>query len=116
MIRVGLLLPMDLDYGRAVLRGVKHYARPQRAWRFHIGLPDAEQARALRAWKPTGIIAHISAANMNDPPRRLGVPVVNVTNAIDPAPEPRVGLDNHAVGRLGATHFLERGLTNFAFL
>jgi LacI family transcriptional regulator len=44
------------------------------------------------------------------------VPVVNVTNAIDPAPEPRVGLDNYAVGRLAAAHFIERGLTNFAFL
>ncbi len=114
--RIGLLLPLDLDYGRAVLRGVKQYARPEKQWRFHIGRPEVNEVRALRAWQPSGIIAHIGRAEMVEPLKQFGVPVVNVTNVIDPAPEPRVGLDNLAVGRLAAQHLLERGLTHFAFL
>jgi LacI family transcriptional regulator len=116
MIRIGLLLPMDLDYGRAVLRGVKHYTKPNKPWRFHLGIPDVNEAIALHDWKPDGVIAHIGATNMVPPLKGLGVPVVNVTNAFDPAPSPRVGIDNLAVGKLAAMHFLERGLTHFAFL
>ena len=116
MIRVGLLLPMDLDYGRAVLRGVKNYIRPHSAWRLHVGIADVNEARALRDWNPTGVIAHLGTETMVEPLHQLGVPVVNVTNSLDPAPSPRVGIDNEAVGRLAAQHFLERGLTHFAFL
>ena len=114
--RVALLLPIDIESGRAVLRGVKAYVRPDRPWAFHIALPSAQIIPTLRAWRPAGVIAHIEQTPLIQALRKLNVPVVNVCNALEATPFPRVGLDNAMVGKLAAEHFLQRGLSRFAFV
>ncbi len=114
--RIALLLPIDIESGRAVLRGVKAYARPDRPWAFHIALPDPKVMPTLKAWKPAGVIAHVDQRALTAALRRLRAPVVNVCNAIQATPFPRVGLNNVLVGKLAAEHFVQRGLTQFAFL
>src|SRR5262252_7682864 len=114
--RIALLLPIDIESGRAVLRGVKAYARPDQPWAFHIALPDPKVIPTLNAWKPSGVIAHLDQRPLVNALLRLRSPVVNVCNALDGVPFPRVGLKNILVGKLAAEHFLERGLAHFAFV
>jgi LacI family transcriptional regulator len=114
--RIALLLPMDIESGRAVLRGVKSYIRPDRPWTFHIALPTLQIMPTLRAWKPSGVIAHVDRRELIPALRRLRTPVINICNALAATPFPRVGLNNNLVGRLAAEHYLQRGLSDFAFV
>lgn len=45
-----------------------------------------------------------------------GVAAVNISNLIEAIDLPRVANDDHATGRLGAEHLLERGFTEFGFI
>lgn len=114
--RIALILALDVEYGRALLRGIRRYARPGKPWVFHIATPDPDVFDTLAAWNPSGIIAHISRADLVEPLRKLNKPCVNVSSALEPAPMPRVGLDNDWVGKMAADHFLERGVAHFAYM
>jgi LacI family transcriptional regulator len=116
VLRIALLLPLDIEYGRAVIRGVKAYVGPDRGWIFHVAMPDPRILATVRAWRPAGVIAHINRAELIRPLRRLNRPVINISNTLPNAPLPRVGLDNPAVGRMAARHYLERQLRHFAFV
>jgi len=47
--------------------------------------------------------------------RRMQVPVVDLNDLYENLELPWVGSNHQAIGRLGASHFLERGFRNFAF-
>ena len=85
--RVALLLPQDIGYSRAVLRGIREYAiaRPHRV--FHDAPPTCEVLAPLRRWKPQPVhrfIAPVRGA-ARQPTDTLAVadevvvPVINVS-------------------------------------
>jgi LacI family transcriptional regulator len=114
--RIALILALDVEYGRALLRGIRAYARPGKPWVFHIATPDPDVFDTLAAWNPSGIIAHISRADLVEPLRQLNKPCINVSSALDPAPMPRVGMDSNVTGKMAAEHFMERGVPHFAYM
>jgi len=55
--RIALLLPQDVGYSRAVLRGVQEYALTRPEWVFRDAPPTLATIQPLREWKPHGIVA-----------------------------------------------------------
>jgi|APTNR8051073442_1049403.scaffolds.fasta_scaffold00293_16 LacI family transcriptional regulator len=67
-------------------------------------------------WRCDGILVSLPRAPDPDQIRLLkrGVPVVDLRIEY-PKPMPRVVLDNEAIGRVAAQHFLDRGFTDLAY-
>lgn len=108
-------MPRENVHTRGIFRGVTRYARPFRAWNFHLGLPRAQVVAALRRWAPSGIIASIPDRAMERRIARLGLPMVNCSSDRDEDGINRVVSDNLAVGRLAAEHLLGRGCRHLGF-
>jgi LacI family transcriptional regulator len=113
---IGLVFPPGLDHCRGVLRGVRRFAEGKPGWAFAQAEADPRAAADLRKLRPVGLIAYVCTRPLAAALRRFPGPVVNVCGALAALPFPAVGIDNAAVGRAAAEHFLERGLRHFAFL
>ena len=62
------------------------------------------------------MIAHIFNHDLAEALIETGKPIVNVSGVLPDLSFPRVGVDHVAVGRLAATHLLERGFRHFGFV
>jgi LacI family transcriptional regulator len=100
-------------YDYEVNRGVAAYAR-EANWVLN---DMAGHTRGIPLhWRCDGILVSLPRAPEPDQARLLkrGVPVVDL-RIEHPQPLPRVVLDNEAIGRLGAEHFLSRGFSDLAY-
>jgi LacI family transcriptional regulator len=113
--RIALLLPQDIGYGRAVLRGVQEYAVAKPHWIFRDAPPTLDALKPLREWKPHGIIALLFDHDLANALIRMRKPVVNTTSTLDLPKMPLVENDHQAIGRMAAEYFLQRGFRNFGF-
>lgn len=114
--RVGIITPAMSSYSLSLLEGISRYAALQQTWQLRTEPPTPLGALgSLDAFEGDGLIAY---ADTPAAPLRqmlaLPMPVVNVASSLEPLPLPSVHPDNHAVGRLAAGHFLERGFRHFA--
>lgn len=112
-LEIGLFMPTSVGFYADVLAGVRGYARAGQ-WTFNMwpDVPSAmEQVQRLR---PDGIISSLYQPKWVDLLKRLGIPTVAVLE-LPGAELPRVGLDDEAIGRLGARHFLDRGFKHLGF-
>ena len=101
----------------AMVKGIAHYHRAHEAW--SALLDDDAQAeedpRWLRSKRWHGVISRHTTPGLVKACAELRVPLVDL-NDTPPFPGvPKVRPDNHAIGRLGAAHFIERGHRSFAF-
>lgn len=115
--QVALLIESSNAYARDLLHGIRSYLRSHEAWSLSLserGRGDGMPAW-LRRWRGQGIIARIESPGMAGQLRRLGVPVVDVSNGLEEPVFPRVITDSRAATRLAANHLLERGLTHFGY-
>ncbi len=115
-ITIGLMFPSGLAHCRGMLRGVRCYAETKPGWAFVQADADLPAAADLRKLRPGGVIAYACTRPLAAALRRFAAPVVNVCGALTGLPFPEIGIDNAAVGRSVAEHFLERGLKHFAYL
>jgi len=114
--RILLLVPVDIEAGRGILRGIREYTRHHGAWTFEIIFPHTAVDRLLARAHVDGVIAHLNRQELVRPILKLRKPVVNVSNVIgDSLGLPRVGSDDALIGQVAADHFLERGFRQFAF-
>jgi LacI family transcriptional regulator len=114
--RIALILATDLASSRDILRGITAYIEErQLQWVCRVGQARAGTLRELTNWKPDGIIGKIYKARTARAVAALRIPMVNTTN-ISGLPLPRVAVDDLAVGRMAASHLLERGFRSFAYV
>lgn len=114
--RVGLVFGYGLDYYRDILRGIKAFAEARPHWIFTPIAPEPRAVRAMRPLRHHGMIAHIFNHDLAEALIETGKPIVNVSGVLPDLSFPRVGVDHVAVGRLAATHLLERGFRHFGFV
>lgn len=115
-VRVALLFDMAWGYFRDVMRGIMDYAKPGRPWLFRMQPLVGDAPRALLdGWADAAFVAVQREADA-ELIRRWGRPAVNITNGIDAPDLPRVGIDERAVGRMAARHFIELGFKRFAYV
>jgi LacI family transcriptional regulator len=114
--RVAVFVDMPGGYGRGLLTGISNYVRAHRPWRL-FGDPERAVAPVfdLASWDGDGLIIHLHTRELEAMARATGVPCVNVSGRMLRTEVPTVLPDNRAVGRLVATHFLERGFRQFAY-
>jgi len=115
--RVALLVETSREYGRGLLRGIIRYQHEHQPWSLYfkpqgLGAPPPPW---LGSWRGDGIIARINDRAMAKAVLGAKVPAIDLRGALEGVNLPIVGIDNRAVVRLAAEHFLERGFRHFAF-
>lgn len=108
-IQIGL--PRN-EYTNEIRRGLVQYRGERTNWIL---------VNAHGSLKPHPITAQYGAVVAGHSPEVIaawqatGLPVVNVAASLSEVPFPSVLMDNRAIGRLAAEHFLERGHRQFAY-
>ena len=114
--RVAIILPsLGLRDGE-ILRGIRAFVGPARNWWLHVIGDQHSRIRALRPWKPDGIIGVMRTRAVAASVAALRKPAVNVSNAMPPSKSEfaRVASDDVTVGSLAAEYFLSLGFRSFA--
>ncbi|MFP4354091.1 MAG: substrate-binding domain-containing protein [Phycisphaerae bacterium] len=111
-----LLLDTSTFYGRQIARGVAWYSEGHTPMAFYIHPAMGDEAlQGLRNWRVDGIIGRLRQGQL---PTAVGtgqLPAVTTTGHNPAENLPRITLDDEAIGRMVAEHFLQRGFRNFGF-
>src|SRR5205085_682202 len=94
-----------------------HFERAHQHWTaFHDDEARSEtDTRWLRNKKWDGVISRHTTPALVRTCGELKIPLVDLNDS-EPFPEvPKIRPDNHALGHLGAEHFIERGYAHFGF-
>jgi LacI family transcriptional regulator len=115
-----VLVQANTAYGRHVTRGIVRYAATQGGWDFLYKGNAADpmvlfKAAAATEWWADGIIGHFIDRPFLEQIQKLVVPAVNVSSWFDDVSPVRVHTDEFAVGKIGAKHFIERGIRSFVY-
>jgi LacI family transcriptional regulator len=114
---VALVIETSLASGRDILRGIARYARGHGPWSIYHEPRSLEESvpHWLRDWDGDGIIARVQNARIAEAVADSGVPVVDVLGVARRPELPLAHVDNAAIARLAAVHFLERGFRHFGY-
>jgi LacI family transcriptional regulator len=112
--KVAVMIGPGPGWNSGVLRGISHYAVAHGPWEFNVESPGLS-LDTVREWKVDGIIVPLRNEEHAKVFRDRGVPTVNCSGALRDPGVPTVRPDDVAVGRLGASHLLERGLKHFGY-
>lgn len=111
------LLPWTYAYTRGIARGCMDYRYLGRRWSvtFWDVDPELEDPAVEDYRRLAGVIAHVSKRGFAERLLALGKPVVSTSCEFPDLPFPVVRVDDEAIGRMGAEHFLTKGFSHFAF-
>jgi len=114
--RIALAFPTGVAHLERTLHGIHEYATEHGGWSLVIS-PEAHflPVSSLQGWDGDGVIAMINTPDDARIARSLGVPVVNISGALEDAGLPRVRVDYRAAGQLAAEHLLDGGFRRFAY-
>ncbi len=116
-VRIALLIETSNVYGRELLRGIHAWSREFADWSFRL----VEQGRGavvpgwLSGWEGDGVIARVENERIGQALLELGLPVVDVSAALERAIFPQVLTDSAKAVALAIGHFEELGFREFAF-
>ena len=115
---VALLVETSTSFGRRVLQGISLYLREHGPWAVF-----AEQRSLydpappwLKNWQGDGIISRAAYPELAELIVKSGVPAVDLNDQVVGLGLPWIRNDHEAIGRMAATHLLERGFTRFGFV
>ena len=116
-LRIVVMAPFEVGFGSDVLCGLRSYAIQARPWTFEFKFrPNLEDViTELSENKPDGLIVDPLEPVHLPLVCGLGVPFVTITEHWGQEHVPRVGVNEQAIGRMAAQHFLERGYHHYAF-
>ncbi len=114
---MALLIETSLASGRDILRGIARYAREHGPWSIYHEPRSLEESvpRWLRGWDGDGIIARLQNRRIAAAVESTGIPAVDVLGVVRRPGLPLAHVDNAAIARLAADHFLGRGFRRFGF-
>ena len=112
-----VLVDTSTTWGRGLIRGVLAHARRRGPWRLHVeARGQTERHRPPAGWRGDGIIARVNTPALARSLAARRAAVVNVSGIEVGGPAfPRVTTDLAASARMGAEHFLDRGLRRFGY-
>jgi LacI family transcriptional regulator len=114
--KVALMIPATRTDIMQALRGVMDYAAQRGTWTLDMN-PEAFAVplQTLTDWWGDGVLVCLNTESQLRAARTLRVPVVNLSGTLPSGGVPRVTVDQEAVGRLAAEHFLDRGFLRTAY-
>ncbi len=112
-----LMIETTTSFGRGVLEGIGRYLVEHPPWSVQLDLRELQTTAPawLDRWEGDGIITRTATPEMVELIDRLGIPTVNLTDIYGRQDLPSIWNDHDAIGRAAAMHFLELGLTQFAY-
>lgn len=112
-----LIVETAMAFGRGVLEGISRYLMESRPWSVQLDLRELQVTPPawLRGWDGDGIITRSTTPEMADLILKWGIPTVNLTDIYGDQRLPTIWNDQQAIGRMAATHLMERGLSKFAY-
>ncbi len=120
MRKIGIQIDFAGAYGRAVLRGIMHFAQFNNDWEFVMPPMYALARKIVDPQHSDGLVAMVHDERSVAAFRRRGVPVVNAARTLSLKRLAAAGIhsvvpDDEAVGRMAYRHLRDRGFTRFAF-
>jgi LacI family transcriptional regulator len=114
--QVAIALPVAMPRFEQAFRGVIAYARAHTQWSFMLS-PETHTLPVdwLEGWDGAGAIAMVMTPDEAAVARRLPMPVVTLSGALESPGVTQVTVDDEAVGRLAARHLLQTGVEHFAY-
>lgn len=111
------MIETSLASGRDILRGIARYTRECGPWSIYHEPRSLEESvpRWLNEWDGDGILARVQNAQIAEAVVASGIPAVDVLGVVRRPELPLVHVDNGAIARLAAGHYLERGFRWFGF-
>ena len=116
VLRIGLLLSDNREYGRGVLRGIADYSKDHPLCHFRVLPPNRQGIGAMIAWRPDGMIVMLNQKRLLPRLLALEVPIIHVCKPQAVENAICVQSDDTAVGRLGAEHLIEAGVLTYGFV
>lgn len=115
--RIAALVETSNVYGREIQLGIANYLRSRPQWSVFVEQHElgAMPPPWLLQQRWDGIISRPTNARLARAFRQLRVPVVDLNDQHIDLGFPRLQSNNHAIGRLAAEHFRNRGFTRFAY-
>ena len=115
-LRIAAFLPIEIEHGRGILRGIAHYFRDRpEVTVLRFGQTHGYEVDALRRRRVDGIIAKVGTVRDVGVFGQLGVPVINISGQMNPRDVPQVNSDDRRVGWIAFEHLHRRGYRNFAY-
>ncbi|HEX4342853.1 MAG TPA: DNA-binding transcriptional regulator [Verrucomicrobiae bacterium] len=115
--QVALIIESSVSYGRSILQGIARYMSSHHRWSVYF--EQHELGTPPPAWLASshwdGILCRPTDPALARRLKHMKVPTVDLNDLHDGLKLPWVGSNHHTIGRLGASHFVERGFRNFAF-
>jgi LacI family transcriptional regulator len=114
--RVALDVETSLNYGRQILDGVSRYIRANRPWSIYLEQHElgSDLPGLLKRWAGDGVITRQATPESARLVRRRRLAAVDLGDIHPHTGLFRIGSAHGAIGRMAATHLLERGFENFA--
>ena len=113
-IKVGVLVEITREFGRAVCRGISELAREQGSFNpYLLSMADLNDTRRLKSFD--GFIARVMNDHIARTLTKTGRPVVDVYYDKPHDGFAIVKTRHSRIGTIAAEHFLSRRFTNFAF-
>jgi LacI family transcriptional regulator len=78
--------------------------------------PTRLSLKYLKRRQPDGLIAHLASEEMLSALESLQARYVNVSSYLPPGRDPRVSLNDYAIGAAAAEHLIQRGFRRFGFV
>ncbi|QDT91986.1 XylR family transcriptional regulator [Gimesia algae] len=112
---VALLIETSRSHGRGLLNGIRQFITEKEEWSVFV-MPrslDSQVPGWISRWKGDGILSRTTSQEMADAITNSGIPAVELRSTKLEHAFPFLGIDNRAMGRMVAEHFLERGIRHF---
>lgn len=112
---VALLIETSRSHGRGLLNGIRQFITEKEEWSVFV-MPrslDSQIPNWISRWNGDGILSRTTSQNMADAITKSGIPAVELRSTKLNHSFPFLGIDNRAMGRMVAEHFLERGIRHF---
>jgi LacI family transcriptional regulator len=122
MKQIVLIYPYTTHWWAEFYLGVAAYAKQQEDWTILISPPtvpgsgnDPLTLNDLRDWPGDGVLTHLTCAAEVAAAKKLKIPIVNISSALEKPGFPTITLDQAEVGRLAAQHLLKCGFRRLAY-
>lgn len=119
MRHVAAIIETSTQYGRNLIRGIARYGRLH-DWQLHFEYRGKTAAEPdwLEDFKGDGVITTSPDQSYSKALRRKGIPVIDLLSTLSEGRGEHafIDSDHRAVGRMAASHFMEKGHRHFAFL
>jgi len=116
MKQIALAFPMGVSHLERVAYGIRRYSRERGDWQL-ITNPEKHilEISQLANWKGDGVIGFINTHEEASLIKKMNLPAVNLSGALEKSPIPRVRVNYFEMGSMGAEHLISRGFEHFAY-